>query len=233
MDAERAFVRFGPWAAAVAWLVVFVAGGALSPWPVWYAPLFAAVQVAVALSFGVADVDLLRSWGTTRAGTLVVGGIVVAWCVAFAVPIIGGDPALVAGAIESLCLTGLVVVYVLAKQVAARLPRRAEWEVLHRVSAISAKAEPLTQPEAIDRAPEFLAMIEDANRFRTTATSEYLDLFEEQARFDLGLAASPADPKGLDDRWQTLHRELSWMFAPYRTWAVPPIAPAGPVPRAG
>ena len=220
--AELAFVQWGPWIAAAVAVAAFVLGRLLDPWPAWFLIAFDVAQVTAAVAFALAGADLLRIWGTTRQGRLVVAAVLAVWVVATTAQFVSERPVPAAAFIAALSLLALIGIYMRAKQVSAKLPRRPEWEVLHRLSSITAMAEPLTQEEAVRRAPEFLGMLEGAQRFRTPDTAEYLDLFAERARFDLGVGPEPADPGALDARWQDLHRMLGHIFAPYRAWWVEP-----------
>ena len=222
--AEIAFVQWGPWVAAAVAVAAFACGRLLDPWPAWFVVAFDVAQVTAAVAFALAGADLLRIWGTTRQGRLLVAAILAVWVVAAAAQVASERPVPAAAFIAALSLLALIGIDLFAKQVAAKLPRRPEWEVLHRLSSITALAEPLSQEEAVRRAPEFLGMLEGAQRFRTPGTAEYLDLFAERARFDLGVGPEPADPDALDARWQHLHRVLAQTFAPYRAWMVEPPA---------
>lgn len=224
---ENRALLWVPCGMAVIWLATFGVSLVFAGVPPWMRVAAAAAHVAVALAFTWAANELLRVWGTaTRARACVVGvGMVAALAAAvgFAEP--GRLPAIVGGA----TWVALVVIYLWPEQAAERLPRSPVWEVLHRVSAVSARAEPLAQDEAVARAPEFVRMIEGAQRFRTDETAAYLDLFVRIADADLALAPEPEDRAALDARWQILHRELADKFAPFSTWRVAPDPVAHPL----
>lgn len=177
-------------------------------------------QVGVALAYTWAATELLRIWGTAtlaRAGVAAVG--LAATLAAVAHALVPGRVPLVVGFAATL---GLIAIFVWPERAAGWLPRSPVWEVLHRLSGVTANADPLSQAEAIERSPEFVRMVDDAQRFRTAETAEYLDLFAAIADADLARAPQREDRPELDARWQSLHEQLAAKFAPFSTWRVGP-----------
>lgn len=216
-----------PWVALGGVALLHVGTGVLKPPPVWYSAACELARVVVVATLGLAAGGRLRVWGVTASARAPLVLAVGAWVVVEVALLQAPDLAAWLGLARVGVPLMLVAVIWWAPRVARILPRRPEWEALHRVSAITALAKPLTQVEAVTRAPEFLDLLDQALAFRTAATSEYLESFAEAARWDLGAGPEPADRTALDGRWQELHAALEAQFLPGRTWRVPPPAGGG------
>lgn len=211
-------LEHGPWiVAALAAVTTLVA--LLVPLPSeWVSDVALVARIGTGLAFMTADIVFLRAWGVVKLALLVPAGLCAVLILGSVTQSTGSTAPIVTAGSQALMLVALMAIAARPRLLADRLPRRREWEVLHRISIITAIADPLSQEEAVDQAPRFLAVIVDVRRYRTAATAEYLSLFEEHARFDLRVGPAPSDPEALNRRWQVLHRALAAQLEPYRAW---------------